>query len=394
MNIFLINKFFLIVLSFLIICGCNTKNVYNKLKPKTYKVLTSENIDQNNILLNSFSTKKINLDKKIILKKISKNNKNESNIVLGNSQIFAIQNNSELLEFNFETGKLISSKKIPIQIYNEDYITSFKYIDNFFIIAFKSGLIIKININGDIIWKFNSNKILNTELNFFEDQLIFLFGDEIKSINIIDGSERWSEIYEDLPIYQSNGGQLVNFLNIIYYILPNNKVGSFDYNLGMIHNSKFDEIPLISSINNINDKIHINENQLYYLDEGNYLYSFDILDNEFILFKHSIKLTSSNIFFNNSLILKEGNALQAININNGKTFWIIENKKINKKSKIIAIRNLQDNIEIYLDNGEILIINNKELVNINDLGVKNINNITFETQRVIVSTNTGKYIIF
>ena len=393
MNFILTNKFFILLLCFFVLFGCTSKNVYKKLKPKNYTVLTAESLDENNITLNSKSKKILNIDKKITLKKFNNSKPDSSNIIIEKGKIFAIKNN-ELLEFDQNTAELISTKIISIQNINEDTITSFKNIDNYFLIAFKSGLIIKINKQGDIIWKFHSYKILNTEFKIFEDQLILLFIDEIVSINLDDGSEIWSEKYNDLPIYQSNGGQLVNFLNLLYFILPNNKVGSFDLNLGKVHNSKFDEIPLISSINNINDKIHIFDNRLFYLDEGKYLYTFDIFINDFILFKYTINLASSNFFFNNSLILKEGNSLKAININNGKTFWVIDNKKINKKSKIIFIRNILDNIKIYLNNGDVLTINNKELIEIYNIGINKIRNINFDEKNIIVNTENGKTIIF
>ena len=86
--------------------------------------------------------------------------------------------------------------------------------------------------------------------------------------------------------------------------------------------------------------------------------------------------------------------MQAVNINNGKTFWLIEDSNISKKSNILAIRSFDDNIEIYLNNGDVLIIYNKELIKINSLGVKNITKINFEKQNIIVNTKNRKTIIF
>ena len=164
MNIFHTNNSFLVILCFLVISACSSKTIYDKLKPKTYKVLTAENIDENNIILNSLSSKKFNIEKNIILKKIKNNNFHISNIIVENSQIFAINNNNELLEFNFKTGELISSIKIPIKNYNEDYVTSFKYIDNYFIVAFKSGLIIKIKGRRYVVL----TKLIKIPCEFFE----------------------------------------------------------------------------------------------------------------------------------------------------------------------------------------------------------------------------------
>ena len=50
---------------------------------------------------------------------------------------------------------------------------------------------------GEIIWKYESQKTLNTKLTVFNDQILALYIDEIKSISLIDGSLIWSEIFED-----------------------------------------------------------------------------------------------------------------------------------------------------------------------------------------------------
>jgi hypothetical protein len=161
-----------------------------------------------------------------------------------------------------------------------------------------------------------------------------------------------------------------------------------------LHNSKFDELPLIGSINNTKDKIHIFDNYITYLDEGKYLYTLDIFNDEFILFKKNINQARSNILFNNSIILKEGNILQAINLNNGKTFWLIDDDKISKSSSLVAVRNYNTDIEIFLNNGDVLTISNKELIEINNLSVGKVKNISFVKQKIIVHSKNGKAVIF
>ena len=393
MNFSHINNFFIIFFCSTIIVACNTKDFYENIKVKKYEAPLIENYENKDIIFNLTSTKKINFKKKYTLKEFKNNNINSFNVNILNSKIYGINKNIELLTFDYVTGKLISSKKIkPINDHDRK-ISSFNYLNNFFIIGFKSGLIIKINNEGDIIWEFNSDKILNTSIAIFENQLIALYVDEIKSISMESGKEIWFELYEDLPLYQAKGGQMVNFLNLLFFILPNNKIGSIDLNLGIPHNSKFNEIPLISSINNINDKIHIFENYLIYLDEGKYLYTFDILLNDFILFKHDINQSSSNIFFNNSLILKEGNYLQAINVINGNTFWLID-ENVDKKSTIKGILNTNDTINVFLNNGDILNINNNELIKINNIGVSNINKISFQNESILFNTSSDNIVVF
>ena len=105
-----------------------------------------------------------------------------------------------------------------------------------------------------------------------------------------------------------------------------------------------------------------------------------------------IKLIKS--LFNNSIIIKEGNFIQAINLTNGNTFWQISDKKISKKSKIVNVRNYKTNIEIFLSNGDLLTINNKKLKNITDLNTGKINAVTFEKENIIVYSKNNKIIIF
>ena len=395
MNFILINKFFLIFLFLIFLTSCSTKSVYQKLKIKTYQNLPVESIDDIDVISTSLnSNKKYNYDDNIILKAFNNKNYHYEYVNIINSEIFALSENINILKFDYNTGEIISTNKINLTISEDNKVTSFYYNNNSFIIAFKSGLIIRTNMKGDVLWKYQSNKVLNTSLFIFEDQLILLFNDEIRSILIKDGRKLWSEIYKDLPLYQAKGGQLLNFINLLFFILPNNKIGSIDLDLGVIHNSKFDEIELISSINNYNDKIHIFDNYLVYLDEGNHMYTYDIFNDDYVLFKNTISSASSKIFFNNSLILKEGNSLQAINIENGKIFWHLKDEAISKKSNILTIRNINSEIEVFLDNGDVLIINNKKLINIDNIGVKDIGKIKFTIQNLIVNLKNGKIIIF
>ena len=394
MNFFIINKIFFVFVILITLNACNTQNVYESLKIKSNQFPTIDSYDDSDIFLNYSNKYKFNYKKKFTLKNFKNNNKYCNNIILVNAKLFSISNKGELIEFDYNTSDQIYAKKIDDKIFIQDLITSFNFLENSFIIGFKSGNIIRINTEGEIIWKFISNKTLNTPLKLINKQLIALYVDEIKSISIKDGSVIWSEVYEDIPVYQSLGGQLVNFNNLLFFILPNNKIGSIDLNIGLPNNSEFNNIPIISSINNTNDKIHIFDNYLVYLDEGKYLYTFDIFLNDFILFKYKINESDSNIFFNNSLIIKDGNFIQAINIINGKTFWLIDNKKITKKASIKAIKNYDDNIEIFLNNGDVIIIKEKKFIEKKDLGVSKINNINFENNNIIVNTESCKTIIY
>ena len=392
MSFTLINRSFFSILSLLFLFSCSTKTVYEKIKPSTYEVPLVENIDDEKINIINVSNKQINFENKLSLKDFKNDTQYFNNIIKDDNKIYAYKDN-KLYNFDYTTGDLISTQDLTLSN-DEDILIAFEYIDNSFLLLFKSGLIFRLNRNFEIIWKHESKKKLNTQPFISNEQVILLYGDEIKGLQLEDGNQIWSEIYQDMPIYQAKGGQLASFLNIIYFILPNNSIGSIDLNFGSIHNSKFDDIPLISSINNTKDKIHIYDNYLVYIDEGKYLYTLDIFNDEFILFKKNINLFSSSFLFNNSIIIKEGNNLQAINLNNGKTYWLISDKKISKKSEIVNVRNYSTNIEVFLSNGDVLTINNKELKNITNLDIGKIDDMSFEKQNIIIYAKNKKTLIF
>ncbi len=387
-----INRIFFLILSVFFLFSCSTDSVYKKIKPKTYEVPLVEKMDDGNISITDLTTKQIDLGNEIFLKDFKNENKYFNNVIIKNDQIYAYENN-KLYNFDYITGDLISHKDLSLSN-DEDVLITFKHINSSFILSFKSGKILRLNMNFEIIWKHEANQKLYTQLFVHNEQIILIYGDEIKGLSLKDGNPIWSEVYKDKPIYQASGGQIASFFNIIYFILPNNSIGAIDLNFGTIHNSKFDDIPIVSSLNNAKDKIHIYENYLTYIDEGKYLYTLDIFNNKFILFKQNINLLSSSFLFNNSIIIKEGNYLQAINLSNGETYWLISDEKISEKSEIVAVRNYKENIEIFLNNGEVLTINNKKLIDITNLDVGKINYISFEKQSIIVYSKNKKNIIF
>ena len=122
--------------------------------------------------------------------------------------------------------------------------------------------------------------------------------------------------------------------------------------------------------------------------------TFDILQNKFILYKHKITSSTSTQFINNALIIKNNNSIQAINIFNGSTFWLIQNKKISKKIEIINIETFENYINIFMDNGQLLRISNNQNLIIEDLKVKNINSIYFQNKNMFISLDNGKTAIY
>ena len=391
--IFLTRYFPLFLIVFVVSCQSVEKIIdlnFNK-QIKTPEIKSLENIE--NISLNS-SGFESNFTIKFFLENIKNSNNIKSKLknIFFDDKIYTFNSKSEIFINNSINGKLIKNYQF-LESENRDILIANYFKNNYFILGYSSGKIIKTDLNGRIIWEFSNNKIFNSFIYELNDIILILYGDEIVALNFDNGIKIWSEIYQDNPIIQSQGGQIYNFFNDIYFKLPNGRVGSIDLFLGSKNNNKFVNLELQNSVNNANDKIYLFKNYVIYLDEGQFLYTYNLLTEDFILYNFKINSSTSNYFFNNSLIIKNDNYLEAINILNGKTFWLIESK-LNKKSKILKINKINDDLTIFLNNGKIILINDNIISQILNLKLNKINSIDLVNNKIIAKFKNGKIGIF
>ena len=391
--IFLYKYLILFSILFLVSCKSVEKIVdlnFNK-KIDIPEIKSPENNE--NILLTDLNFKS-NFNKKFYLENIKHSNNIQSKLktIIFDERFYTFNSKSELFINNSIDGKLIKNYHF-IENEKNDYLSSVHFKNNYFILGFRSGKILKTDLDGNIIWKFTNKKIFNSLIYEFNNVVLVLYGDELVALNFDDGVKLWSETYIDKPIIQSKGGQIYNFFNDIYFKLPNGRIGSIDLFLGSKKNNKFVNLEVQNSINNTNDKIYLFKNFVIYLDDAQFLYTYNLLTEEFLLYNYKINSSTSNYFFNNSLIIKKDNYIEAINILNGNTFWLIDSK-LNKKSKILNINNINKNLYIFLNNGKIALINNNVISEILDLKVKKINSIDFINNKIIAKLENGKIGIF
>ena len=391
--IFIYKSFLLFLILFVLSCKTVEKIVdknFNK-KNNIPEVSNLENIEY--ISLGDLNSKS-DFKKKFYLKNIktSKNIKSKLKTIILEDKFYTFNSKAELFIHSVKNGVLIKKYQF-IENNEDDYLSAIYHKQNYFILGFVSGKIIKTDLQGDIIWEFTNNKIFNSQIYELNNIVLVLYGDEIVALNFDDGIKLWSEIYKDIPIIQSQGGHLNNFFNDIYFKLPNGKIGSIDLFLGSKNNNKFVNLDLQNSINNSNDKIYLFKNFIIYLDEGEFLYTYNLLTDKFLLYNFKINNSTSNYFFNNSLIIKNDNYLEAINILNGKSFWLIDGK-FNKKSKILNINSINDNLTIFLNNGKVILINDSEIIEKFNLKLKKIKSIYFINNKIITQSENGKIGIF
>jgi len=335
------------------------------------------------------------LDKDLSVLKINNyeakyNNNNPINLIYHDESIYSLNNDMELLEFDINNGKLIERINIDLNQVKKTPI-SFSLYKNDFILAFKSGEVVRINKLGKVIWLFKNQDFLNTSVRIFNDYVIILYPDKIVFLSILSGDIIYEKTFQSSNIIQSSGGKIKNYFNIVFFILPNSEFNSLDTYLFEEHSLNFDNIELNTSLNNLKDQIHLYKNFLVYFDDGNIIYTYDINKNKFVLVDFRINNSSSTILFNNSLISKNENFIEFYNIQNGNLFSRINiNKILNKKSKIINSFIINNNMHLFTDNGEIIIINqNLEIQETVNLKIKSINKVYSYQNKIFISTEKG-----
>ena len=351
------------------------ENVYDAYtyKASDYNFLVK---DKNKLKINNYESKY--------------NNNNSINVVYLGQSIYSINIDGELLKFDSNTGKLIERiniqldqvKKIPI---------SFSLYENDFIIAFKSGEVVKINKQGEVVWIFKNQDLLNTPVKIYNEYLIILYPEKIIFLSALSGDIIFEKAFKSGNIIQSSGGKLEKYYNILFFILPNSEFKSLDTYLFEEHILNFDKIELNTSINNLKDQIHVYKNFLVYCDNGNIFHTYDINEDKFILVDFRINNSFSSILFNNSLISKNENFIEFYNIKNGNLFSRINiNKILNKNSKIINVFIINKNIHLFVDDGQIIILDqNLEIQETINLKIKHINKVYNYQNKIFISTEKG-----
>lgn len=402
-----INKF-LIILPSIVLLSCQDILQSNKITNDNYndqsfieinEILDTnfyENYEEN--LFDFYTNQSINYDftkKKLDRIKIKNflninDDLNPINLIYDEFNFYSLDSDGNILKLDKKTGKLIDIVKLSLTNYKFMEPISFSLIDDNFIIAFKSGEIIKCTKKGKVLWQFRKDYLLNTPLKITNDYIIALYPEDIILLSNDNGTILFQENYRNSNIIQSNGGKLKNYFNFLYFILPNSSFGSIDTYLFDKHISEIDNIQIKTSLNNLNDNLHIYQNFLVYVDNGNQLFTFDIVKNEFLLKDFILNNVLSYTFYNNSLVVLKNNSIEFYNIKNGNTFFSIDiEKKIKNNTKIIKIFSTFEKIHILFDTGHILILDDKKNDQTIDLKIKDINYVYNSRDLFFVSTKKG-----
>ena len=317
------------------------------------------------------------------------------NIFFHDNKIYSVNSKGEILKFNVDDGKLLERLNLKLSFKNKKPV-SFSFIDNDFIIGFRSGEVIRINNKGELKWSFKKNNLLNTPIKIKNNNLFILYPEDLIILNPDNGKPIYEKNYSSNNIIQASGGKLASYFNFIYFILPNNEFQSLDTLLFDAHITKLNSLDIINSLNNLDDQIHVYKNIFLYLDNGNILNTYDLINNQFIISNYKINNLKSSFLFNNSLIVKNNEFINFYNLLNGNIFSKIKiNKILNEKTKIISVMTINNKLHLFFDNGKLLIVNKDfNVENVIDLKIKKINHIYSYQNKIFVSTEKGFTYIF
>ena len=418
MTLININKLFFCLI-FFFIYSCKSVELLKKDKNSELKYNhTKENIDKIDIkkidyinfnYIDNYNSEiiKNNIDVRSIvkLKSLKSYGKKYDDInplphIFINKQLFLLDYKSEFSSYNLDKLNKQDSFKLDLNIKRDtSFPTSLIKIDNNLFASYSNGKLLSFNFDGKINWVKEFDNIIKTPLKVFNNSIILLTSNEIISIDPDNGDKYWNFKYEGEKLLNSKGGDIVSMNHLLFYILPNSKIGEINVIFGELNESIFSNINTINSFNQNSNKLHTYENYLSIFEKNKFLSTIDIKKNSFKMEKKEVINTNSFKFYNNVLFtLNNDKLLKAYNIINSNLFWETNLTDYLKKNvKIVNIINAPNNyINIFFSNGLILNLNpqNGEIIFDHNLKIKDIIKISFFGDYIIFDHNNGHATIY
>ena len=316
-----------------------------------------------------------------------------------NDTIYSLNNNSDLKIYNLNDKKDIETHHISIST-NSDFShpTSVAMLNNFLYAGYVEGFLIKCDLKGNIIWKLDLNNILRTPIKIHNENIIVILSNKILSVDTINENIDWEFIYKSDNSLNVYGGDIVSKNHLLFFYLPNGRLGEIDTIIGENIDTLFSKIQYDHNSVDSSNIMHSFQNLISFYENNKYLYTIDIQNNNFLIEKDKVENVLSHNFINNALIiLNNEKNIKAYNIKNKKIFWKSDlNEYLDKDEQIVETINNENRIIIFFNNGLILeidLISGEVLFN-QKLKLKKIMSIYFIDNYVFFTQINGKTTIF
>ena len=422
MNLKNISNLLLLIVFFLLIISCSKIDLINK-KNNDFEIVDTNTIEildyiddtdfnnktdfidfynRNNIFKWKESTKLKKIYKISFGKKSDIISANSSNIIISNDFAYYVDSGTIFIKLDIQDKNIVFETKLLEEINPQLTLpTSLIKHNDFFYVGFGNGIIIKIDQNGKYQWKKTFNDLLRTPLRMVNDNIILLFNsNKIVSLNSLNGEEIWKFNYELNKPPLSDGGQVLIRHNLIFFVMPNGRIGAIDSIVGeAVDYSFLTKLEQRNILNyNYEIKLHVYDSLLSLFEDGNTVYTYDLNNKEFLLYNEKIFSLKSIFFVNNILLgLKDNNILNSFNLKNKNIFWNIDlSKFLSKNDKIIESYIFDNKIMIFFSSGKILLINklDGEILFKQDLNLSDVIFITVKDNYFILNQSDEKAYIY
>jgi hypothetical protein len=316
-----------------------------------------------------------------------------------NDKIYSLNNKSDLIIYDLNDKKDIVTHHVSISSNSEIlYPTSVAMLNNFLYAGYAEGILIKFDLNGNIIWQLELNDILKTPIKVHNENIIVILSNKILSVDTINEKINWEFIYNSDNSLNYYGGNIISKNNLLFFCLPNGRLGEIDTIIGKNNETLFSKIKYDHNILHSCNIMHSFQNLISFYENNKYLYTVDIQKNNFLIEKDNVENVLSHYFINNALIILDNEKnIKSYNIKNKKIFWKSDlNEYLDKDEKIVEIINNENRIIIFFNNGLILeidLISGEVLFN-QKLKLVEIISIYFIDNYVFFSQINGKTTIF
>ena len=139
------------------------------------------------------------------------------NVNIINDKIYSLNNNSNLKIYNLNDKKDIETHHVSTSS-NSDYFhpTSVAMLKNFFYAGYAEGILIKFDLNGNIIWQLEFNDLLKTPIKIHNENIIVILSNKILSVDTINEKINWEFIYNSDNSLNYYGGNIISKNNLLF----------------------------------------------------------------------------------------------------------------------------------------------------------------------------------